>query len=47
MSVSTERQKEIETLQEIIMSLTLQQRERDEQIEELMQRLKGNWYMRG
>ena len=44
LSVSTERQKELETLQEIITSLTLQVRERDQQIEELKQSLKGNWY---
>ena len=47
MSVSTERQKEIEKLQEVTTSLTLQLRERDKQIEELKQSLKGNWYMRG
>ena len=44
LSVSAERQKELETLQEIITSLTLQLRERDQQIEELRQSLKGNWY---
>ena len=44
LSVSAERQKELETLQEIITSLTLQVRERDQQIEELKQSLKGNWY---
>ena len=43
-SVSAKRQKELETLQEIITSLTLQLRERDQQIEELKQSLKGNWY---
>ena len=43
-SVSAERQKELETLQEIITSMTLQLRERDQQIEELKQSLKGNWY---
>ena len=42
LSVSVERQREIETLQEIITSLTLQLRERDKQIEELKQSLKGN-----
>ena len=42
--MSTERQKELETLHEIITSLTLQLRERDQQIEELKQSLKGNWY---
>ena len=42
LSVSAERQKELETLQEIITSLTLQLRERDQQIEELKQSLKGN-----
>ena len=45
LSVSAERQKEIETLQKIITSLTLQLRERNKQIEELKQSLKGNWYM--
>ena len=44
LAVSAERQKELETLQEIITSLTLQLRERDQQIEELKQSLKGNWY---
>ena len=44
LSVTTERQKEIETLQKIITSLTLQLRERNKQIEELKQSLKGNWY---
>ena len=46
-SESIERKKEVEELQEIIMSLTLQLRERDKQNEEIMQRLKGNWYMSG
>ena len=41
LSVSVERQGEIETLQEIITTLRLQLRERDKQIEELKQRLKG------
>ena len=45
LSVSAERQKEIETLQKIITSLTLHLRERNKQIEELKQSLKGNWYM--
>ena len=36
-------QKEIETLQDIITLLTLQVRERDEQIEALKQSLKGNY----
>ena len=44
MSLSNEKQKELETRQEIIMSLTLQIRERDQQIEELKESLKGNWY---
>ena len=44
LSVSAERQKELETLQEIVTSLTLQLRERDQQIKELKQNLKGNWY---
>ena len=43
-SVSAERQKEIEKLQEVTASLTLQLRERDKQIEELKQSLKGNYY---
>ena len=43
-SVSAERLKEIEKLQEIITSLTLQLQERDEQIEKLKQSLKGNSY---
>ena len=42
--MSLERQKEIGTLQEIITSLTLQLRQRDEHIEELKQNLKGNPY---
>ena len=42
LSVSTERQKEIDTLQDVITSLTVQLRERDKQIEELKQSLKGN-----
>ena len=46
LSVSVERQKELETLQEVITSLTLQLRERDKQLEDLKQSLKGtcNWY---
>ena len=43
-SVSAERQKEIEKLQEVTTSLTLQLQERDEQIEELNQSLKGKYY---
>ena len=43
-SMASERQKEIEKLQDITTSLTLQLRERDEQIEELKQSLKGNYY---
>ena len=42
--MAAERQKEIEKLQDITTSLTLQLRERDEQIEELKQSLKGNYY---
>ena len=42
LSVSTKRQKEVETLQEIITLLNAQSRERDKQIEELKQSLKGN-----
>ena len=41
LSVSSERQREIETLQEAITSLTVQLKERDKQIEELKQSLKG------
>ena len=44
LSVSTERQKDLETLHEIIMSLTLQIRERNKQFKALRQNLKGNWY---
>ena len=44
MSMVDERQKEIEKLQDITTSLTLQLQERDEQIEELKQSLKGNYY---
>ena len=42
--MSVERQKEIETLQEIITSLTLQLRERDKHIKEIKQSVKGNYY---
>ena len=42
LSVSTERQKELETLQEVITSLMLQLRERNKQFETLRQNLKGN-----
>ena len=42
--MSAERQKEIEKLQEVTTSLTLQLRERDKQIEELKQSLKGHYY---
>ena len=45
MLVSAERQKEIEKLQEVTTSLTLQLQERDQQIEELKQNLKGNYYI--
>lgn len=41
---SGEKQKEIETLQEIITSLTLRLRESEKQNEELNQKLKGDWY---
>ena len=44
LSQSGEKQKEIETLQEIITSLTLQLRESEKQNEELNQKLKGDWY---
>ena len=43
--MSVERQKELETPQNIITSLTLQLKERDQQIEELKQGLKGNNYI--
>ena len=43
-SMAAERQKEIVKLQDITTSLTLQLQERDEQIEELKQSLKGNYY---
>ena len=42
MSESAERLKEIEKIQEITTSLTLQIQERDQQIEKLKQSLKGN-----
>ena len=42
LSVSAERQKELETLQEVIISLTLRLRERNKQFEALKQTLKGN-----
>ena len=42
--MSAERQKEIEKLQEITTSLSLQPQERDKQIEELNQSLKGKYY---
>ena len=42
LSVSADRQ-ELETLQEVITSLTLQLRERNKQFERLSQSLKGNW----
>ena len=41
---SVEKQEEKEEQQKIITSLTLQLRERDEQIEELNQSLKGKYY---
>ena len=44
LSVSAERQKELEVLQEVITSLTLRLRERNKRFEELKQSLKGNWY---
>ena len=42
LSVSVERQGEMEKLQEKLTTLTLQLRERDKQIEELKQSVKGN-----
>ena len=44
LSVSAERQKELETLQEVITSLTKRFNKRNKQFEELKQSLKGNWY---
>ena len=44
LSVSSKRQKEIETLQEIITTLTQQLLDKDKQIEELKKSLKGNLY---
>ena len=41
LSLSAERQTELETLQEIIMSLTLRLKDRDKQIKELKQNLRG------
>ena len=43
LSVSAERQKELETLQEVITSLMLRLREKNKQFEVLRQNLKGNW----
>ena len=42
LSVSTERQNELEKLQEVTVSLMLQLRERNKQFEALRQSLKGN-----
>ena len=44
LSMSAERQKELETLQEVMTSLTLRLRERNKQFEALRQSFKGNWY---
>ena len=44
LSESDKRQREIDTLQETITLLTLQLKERDGQIEELKQSLKGIQY---
>ena len=41
---SVKKRREIEKQQEIITTLMLQLQERDEQIEELKQSLKGNYY---
>ena len=41
---SVKKQREIEKQQEIITTMMLQLQERDEQIEELKQSLKGNYY---
>ena len=43
LSVSAERQKKLETLQEVITFLMLRLRERNKQFEVLRQNLKGNW----
>ena len=43
---SVEKQRETEKQQEITSSLTLQLKERDEQIEELKQSLNGKYYSR-
>ena len=43
--MSAERQKELETLQEVIISLTLRLRERNKQFEALRQHLKGSWIL--
>ena len=43
-SVLVERQKELETLQEVISSLMLQLKERNKQFRALRQSLKVNWY---
>ena len=42
LSVSEQRQREMETLQEIITSLTLKLNERNKENEKLKQSLKGN-----
>ena len=44
LSMSGERQKELETLQEVMTSLTLRLRERNKQFEALRQSFKSNWY---
>ena len=44
LSVLVERQKELETLQEVISSLMLQLKERNKQFKALRQSLKVNWY---
>lgn len=44
MSEAAERQKEIIELQNVTTSLSLQLRERDEQIKKLNQTLKGKYY---
>ena len=41
--MSEEKQKEIESLQQIITSLTLELGEREKQIEELKQSLESKW----
>lgn len=41
MSISAERLREIQTLQEVVTSLTLQLKKRDKEIKDLKQKFKG------